>query len=134
MAGGLTYVDVSALVKLVFDEKESSALRAFLGARRPLVSSQLAVTEVGRVARRVLPSAAARRQVIEVFDRVSILAVTRAVAEQAVSLDPPVLRTLDALHLATALSLGAELGVFVAYDRRLLAAARAAGVSVASPA
>lgn len=134
MVGGLTYVDASALVKLVFDERESAALRAFLDARRPLVSSQLAVTEVGRVARRVLPSAAARRQVVEVFGRVTVLAVTRTVAEQAVSVDPPLLRTLDALHLATARSLGADLGVFVAYDLRLLAAARAAGLAVASPA
>lgn len=134
MAGDFTYVDASALVKLVFDERESAALRAFLDARRPLVSSQLAVTEVGRVARRVLPSVAARRQVSEVLDRVTILAVTRAVVEHAVSLDPPLLRTLDAIHLATALSLGADLGVFVAYDRRLLTAARAAKVAVASPA
>lgn len=134
MASGLTYVDSSALVKLVFAERESAALRAFLAERRPLVTSQVAVTEVGRAAQRVQPAAAARRQVLEVFDRVAVLAVTRAVAEQAVSLHPPALRTLDALHLAAALSLGTDLGVLVAYDRRLLAAARAAGVAVASPA
>ena len=133
MASNATYVDSSALVKLVFAERESAALRAFLAGRRPLVTSQLAVTEVGRAARRVQPTAAARRQVIEVLDRVAVLAVSRDLAEQAVSLDPPSLRTLDAIHLATALSLGADLGVFVAYDRRLLAAARAAGIAVASP-
>ena len=127
-------MDASALVKLVFEERESTALRAFLGERRPLVSSQIAVTEVGRVARRVRPSAATRRQVREVLDRVTILAVTRSLAEQAALLDPPLLRALDALHLATALSLGDDLGVLVAYDHRLLAAARAAGIAVASPA
>lgn len=56
-----------------------------------------------------------------------------AVLDSAEILGPPRLRSLDAIQLASAVSLGDDLGVFVAYDERLLAAAEDAGLSVLAP-
>lgn len=65
---------------------------------------------------------------------VDLLPIDAAVLARAGALEPPAPRTLDAIHIATALSLGEDLGVFVAYDERLLEAARTHGLPVASPA
>jgi predicted nucleic acid-binding protein len=59
--------------------------------------------------------------------------VDDAVLAVAAVLTPPSLRSLDAIHLATALRLGDDLGVFLAYDERLLRAAAAHGLPVAGP-
>jgi len=64
---------------------------------------------------------------------VSLVPLDGAVLRLAANLPPPGLRSLDALHLATALSLEADLGVMVVYDRRLADAASGAGVAVAAP-
>jgi uncharacterized protein len=60
--------------------------------------------------------------------------LSAGIADAAAKLEPPSLRTLDAVHLASALSLGDDLGAFVAYDRRLAEAAEAAGIEVLAPA
>ena len=64
---------------------------------------------------------------------VSLLPLDDAVLTRAKTLEPAQLRTLDALHLATALSLGADLALVVSYDERLSDAARANGLSVLTP-
>ena len=69
-----------------------------------------------------------------VLDTVTLLHASTEVFEAAALLDPPTLRTLDAVHLASALTLGDELDGLVAYDERLAAAATALGIRVIAPA
>jgi len=122
------FLDSSALVKLVVPEAETDALIAFLGdPRRPVVISEIAITEVTRAARRVGADAALALAECEIILLRSDLLLGAA------SLEPLGLRSLDAIHLITALSVGGSLDVFVAYDQRLLAAASDHGLSVASP-
>lgn len=126
------YLDTSALVKLVVEEAESDGLRRWLvAAERVVVSCDLARTELVRAVRRVAPgSALAARNVL---NAVELIALTPATFEEAGRLDPDVLRTLDAVHLAAALELGDDLDGMVTYDGRLAAAAQAHGVRVVSP-
>ena len=133
MNQGLLYLDSSALVKLIAPEAESAALIAFAGAWPERVSSQLARVEVLRAMRRAAASAAARRRAEDVLARIALIRIDDAVIAAASDLGPADLRSLDAIHLATALSLGAELGVFVSYDGRLLEAAKKAGISAVAP-
>jgi predicted nucleic acid-binding protein len=131
--GEITYVDTSALVKLVIEEPESAALERFLAAGPPVTSSLIAAVELSRAARRFSMAPIVQARAREVLARLSLIAFDTAVAERAARVGPPALRSLDAIHLATALSLGADLDSFVAYDDRLVAAARRAGVRVVSP-
>jgi predicted nucleic acid-binding protein len=127
----LTYVDSSAIVKLVVAEPESKELRRYLARRQPLVSSALARTEVVRA---LMPSgedAVARGH--EVLRRVQLLRVNDRVLTEAGRLKPTELRSLDAIHLASASQLGASVGQIVTYDERMAEAAKAIGWSVASP-
>jgi hypothetical protein len=133
----LFYADASALVKLVRDEPESSALRTFL-VDADLVSSELILTEVPRAIRR----AAARDPRLdfeqlttragEIVDGLGLLPVDRAVLLAAGALAEPALRALDAIHIAAATDL-LPLDGFVTYDERQAAAARLAGLRTVSP-
>jgi uncharacterized protein len=129
----MIYLDSSALLKLLFEESESAALALWIAERPdiPLVSSELAKVEVVRAARRlndaVVPAA---RALVSQLDRVPL---GSALLEEAADVGEPLLRTLDAVHLASALSIRDELTSFVAYDSRLLAGALAAGFDVISP-
>ena len=126
------YLDTSAAVKLVVEEAGSTALRRFVEAARvPIVSSDLLRTELLRATRRAAPErmVAARA----VIDAVVLLTVSTAVFERAAQLEPEVLRSLDALHLAAALDLGDDLDGVVTYDDRLAEAARALGIAVVAP-
>lgn len=122
------FLDSSALVKLVRLEPETQALRAFLGEPRPaMLVSELALTEVGRAARRVGADAT------DVLAECDVVLLRSQLLVRAVELEPVTLRTLDAIQLATALSLSPRIDVFVVYDDRLAAAATAHGLEVASP-
>jgi predicted nucleic acid-binding protein len=125
------YLDSSALVKLVAQEPESDALRRMVGNFLGQASSELAVVEVGRRARKL--GAAGEAQALRVLTDTELRAIDREVLELATKLDPLELRSLDAIHLATALSLE-PLDAFISYDLRLNEAARAAGLNVLSPA
>ncbi len=133
----LFYADASALVKLVKDEPESDALRAFL-AGADLVSSELALTEVPRAIRRA--AADDRRlsldllmsRASEALDAVALRPLDRALLLAAGALDEPALRALDAIHIAAAVDL-APLDAFLSYDERQSAAARLAGLRTMSP-
>lgn len=129
----MIYLDSSALMKLVRREAESTALGEWLAAHpaQPVVSSELGRLEVLRAARRVGDLAVAEARAV--VDEVDLIPLDRPVQDVACDIGDPLLRSLDALHLASALSLGAELTTFIAYDHRLTAAARAAGVIVATP-
>lgn len=129
------YLDASALVKLATPEAETDALRAELGAFDARVTSRLATVEVGRaLRRRGAASAALGDAFAEAFTGLAIVELDGAIAEPAGRIDPPTLRSLDAVHLASALALGSELAALVTYDARLADAARAAGLEVIAPA
>jgi len=124
------YLDTSAFIKLVRSEPESSALRREL-AGRELLSSALLVVEGRRAARRYGELAARRARAG--LTAVTLLPLDHGVLEAAADLDPAELRSLDALHLATVLSLGEDLERLYCYDARLAAAAQALGIEVSEP-
>jgi predicted nucleic acid-binding protein len=126
----LTYVDSSAIVKLAVSEPESRSLRRYL-ARKPLVTSALARTEVARALLPLGPEAVARGE--EVLRRVQMLRINDRVLAAAGRMMPPELRSLDAVHLASARELGRSLRCIVTYDARLADAASAIGCTVAGP-
>ncbi len=128
----MLYLDSSAIVKLVLPEPESLGLRDFLAGDDDHVSSALARVEVLRTVRRVDSAENRLRDAERILARVSLVDLNEPLLAQASSLKPAGLRSLDAIHLATALSLDG-LEAFVAYDRRLLAAANNAGLPTASP-
>ena len=128
------YLDSSALVKLVVAEPESAALLKLLRTSPIRVSSTLSLAEVPRALRRAGFSAGARRRARDVLARVNLVDIDRRVLSGAAALDPAALRTLDAIHLATALSIREDLQAVVTYDRRLTAAAQRAQLEVLAPA
>jgi predicted nucleic acid-binding protein len=130
--GAIAYVDSSALLKLVVREPETPALESDLATRDGLVTSRLAIVECRRAARRVT-NAPMLKRVDHVLEAVYLLDVTPAILEQAAALDPPALRSLDAIHLATALSIGDTALDVITYDGRLADATRAAGLPVVQP-
>jgi uncharacterized protein len=126
-----TYLDSSAIVKLVVVEPESAALRRYLRRRRPLVSSALARAEVTRA---MLPLGdEALRRSREVLARIELIRISDRILGAAGIHEPVELRTLDAIHLATAAALGADLARIVTYDARLRTAAEATRYAVAAP-
>lgn len=130
----MIYLDSSALVKLIVREAESEALLALLVTRREPVSSALAWLEVARALRRTDAMADERARCESVLAAVSRMPVTEAVLDLAARIPAPNLRTLEAIHVATALSAGAGLEAIVTYDARLAAAASANGIEVLAPA
>ncbi len=129
----MLYVDASALVKLVVTEPESEALLAELSGRENLVTSAVSVVEVVRAARRVAASPALVERAQHVIGAMNLLAVDRQVLDRAAALEPVTLRALDAIHLASALSLEDDLDAMVVYDRRLAEAASSSHVRVLAP-
>ena len=130
----MIYFDTSALVKLVFDETESAALAEWLTVRAdvPKVSSDLSTIELLRTCRRVDEEAVEGANLL--LGGIDFLPMDRAIVEKAATLVPTELRSLDAIHLASALSVKANLTALVAYDVRLCSAAAEAGIEVVSPA
>jgi len=127
----LTYVDSSAIVKLVVAEPESAALRRYLSRRQPLVSSATARTEVARA---LLPSgSAAVSRGHQVLRGIQLLRLNDRVLSDAGRMEPADLRSLDAIHLASAGRLGSSVKQIVTYDERMADAAKAAGWTVAAP-
>lgn len=126
-----TYLDSSAIVKLVVAEPESRALRTYLRRRRPLVSSALARTEVLRA---LLPAGEiALSRGREVLRRLDLVRINDRVLDAAAVLEPAQVRSLDAIHLATAQLLGEDLGQVITYDDRMADAARSSGLKTTSP-
>jgi uncharacterized protein len=128
------YLDSSALVKLALAEPESGALARWLAERadQPLVSSTLHRTEVPRAVWLAEPGALPRSY--RVIKRIGRVALTQDVLDISATVPPRSLRTVHAIHLASALALKKDLTAFVTYDELLLAAAKDAGLPVVSPA
>src|ERR1041384_2892955 len=103
----VVYLDSSALVKLVVREAESSALRRFLRARLHRVSCALARTEVPRAVRHLGPAATQRAK--RLVRRLHMIQLDDSLLDSAAALDGRILRSLDAIHLASAERLGADL-------------------------
>jgi len=131
-ARGILYLDSSALVKTVVAEPESAALLRLLRRHRLRVSCGLARTEVVRAVRHLGPRATTRAR--QVLQRIDLVRLDDALLDAAGVLDASVLRSLDAVHLAAALTVAAQLEAVVTYDARMAAAARLLGLRVAAPA
>ncbi|MGH3795315.1 MAG: type II toxin-antitoxin system VapC family toxin [Pseudonocardiaceae bacterium] len=130
----MIYLDTSAFVKLVWAEPESEALGRFITQRpgTPLVSSSLLTVETRRTVQREDPSALSRTDLL--LTRVGRIDMTANLVESASRIPDRSLRSLDAIHLATALALRDALEVIVTYDKRLAAVAEFHHLPVASPA
>jgi len=124
------YLDSSALVKLIVEEPESEDLRDFVGDRA-VVSSMIARTEVIRAVARTEPERVGAAE--KVLGETSLIIADGPVAWAAAWVEPASVRSLDAIHLATAQRLEIGLEAIVTYDRRMADAARVAGMPVASP-
>ena len=126
-----TYLDSSAVVKLAVRETESVALRRYLRRRRPLVSSTLARTEVLRALLAAGDEAVGAGR--KVLTRLDLVRINNRVLDEAATLRPVEIRSLDAIHLATAGQLGEDLGALVTYDERMAEAAKDLGYRVVAP-
>jgi predicted nucleic acid-binding protein len=129
---GIAYIDSSALLKLVVREAETSSLEADLAEREGLIASRLAALECRRASRR----ASGKRilQAIEqVLDAVYLVEITPAILDAAATAGPPLLRSLDAIHLSTALSINEPGLEVITYDGRFAEAAMASGLRVVQP-
>jgi hypothetical protein len=128
---GIAYLDSSAVVKTIVEESESGALRRFLRDFETHASSELARTEVVRAVRRAQPHAL--RRAFAALERLVLVELDAGILDAAGLLEPDTLRTLDALHLATAQSLSRQLASFVTYDERMSVAGTALGLPVEAP-
>lgn len=133
MTDTFVYADASALIKLFLEESETSALRRFLDRRPDVVSSSIARVEVQRALRRAHADEIAMFEARRYLTRVHLRRPTEAILDKAETLGPATLRTLDAIHLATALEFTPPPGCFLCYDERLAAAARLQGLTVVAP-
>lgn len=128
----MVYLDSSAIVKLLVSERDAVALHRYLGSRHYRVSSTLARVEVLRTLVRLDADAETLARAEETLARIALIPMDDPVLSGAARLKPTRLRTLDAVHLATALSLSA-VKVVVTYDHRLRDAALTAGLRVFAP-
>jgi predicted nucleic acid-binding protein len=143
----MIYFDTCALLKLIRSDAASGALGAFIDARPETrwFSSEVATTELARTVRRLnhddhgrlIDDARLRVELGHAENlcaQLDLIAVSSRVLREAGEIEQPFLRTLDAIHLAAAVSMGAALSAFITYDKRLAGAAQEAGLPVLSPA
>jgi predicted nucleic acid-binding protein len=127
------YLDSSALLKLLHEEPESAALAEWLSshADNPMVSSEVAKVEVLRACRRINPDVLpAARSLLAQLD---LIPLTSDLIDDAADVGAVTLRSLDAIHLASALSIRSDVASFIAYDLRLGDAAVEAGLEPLRP-
>jgi hypothetical protein len=127
------YLDASALAKLVLNEPETLALARFLEGWPSRIASVIARVELIRAVRREVQPADVFDRAMAVLERMTLVDLEPAMITDACGVEPAGLRTLDAIHLATALSIREGLAGMVTYDRRLADAARRAGLTVWFP-
>jgi hypothetical protein len=126
------YLDASAFVKLVVEEAESGALRDFLGGERGrYVSSSLLRTEALRAGARHGSTALGAAR--EALQRVDLVAIDDRIFDSAGLMHPGALRSLEAIHVATALTIGDDLDAVVTYDERMIKASSLMGIPTATP-
>ena len=129
----MIYLDSAAIVKLVHAEPESPALRRWLDKRAETgwISSVLTEIESFRALARYAPEAVSRLPAV--LDQIGLIDLDQRIRTLARTVQPVTVRSLDAIHLGTALQSRLGLTSFLTYDKRLLDAARAAGLPVDSP-
>ena len=126
------YLDTSAAVKLLIAEEGTKSLLRWLESNENRVfSSDLLRTELLRVTRRTAPDLMMRARAI--LDALVILTLSTELCERAAILEPRLLCSLDAFHLAAAMEMGDDLRGLVTYDRRLAAGAESLGIRVLTP-
>ena len=126
------YLDSSAFVKVIVEEPGSIALREYLaGESARFVSYALLRTEALRGVRQQGPEV--RTAVRAGLRRIELIAIDDRILDTAGTLEPQVLRTLDAIHVASALAVGDDLVALVTYDERMIASARQLGLPTATP-
>jgi uncharacterized protein len=125
------YVDASAIVKLVLEEPETPAMQRWFVEATYAVTSRVGIVETRRATSRRPHDQVHREHVLR---DVEVLELTPAIAASAAVIQPPGIRTLDAIHLASALAIAADLDAFVTYDDRMAEAARNLGLPVVRPA
>lgn len=128
---GVVYLVSSAIVKLVVEEDEPPALLRHLGTRPVRASSALTRVEVIRAVHAHGPAAVTRAR--QVLSAMHLLAIDQALLDAAANLPQTTLRSLDAIHVASALAIAGDLSELVTYDHRLATAASAAGFIVSDP-
>jgi uncharacterized protein len=131
MSGEVWYLDTSALVKTVIVEAGSGPLDEWLRDGWPCAACELIRVEAVRAVRLADPAAVPR--VRHAIATLTLIRLDDALFTAASELDPPPLRSLDAIHLAAALSLGSDLAGLITYDRRMTEGARALGLRVEAP-
>jgi hypothetical protein len=124
------YLDTSAFLKLITVEEETTAMRAWFSSHDAIWSSQLLYTEALRAGDRL---GIGTDLIEDALDTMSLVLPSVTTFSTAGRLQQPALRSLDAIHLATALELGDDLEGLVAYDARLVDAARAVSIEVVTP-
>jgi predicted nucleic acid-binding protein len=129
----MLYLDSSAIVKLVAAEPETGALVEALRSDPDTISSALARVEVMRAVMRAGGSSDRAGRASEVLDRIALVPIDAETLGRAATLEPRDLRSLDAIHLATALLLRQDIAGLVTYDARLAGAVAAAGIAVLAP-
>jgi len=127
------YLDASALLKLVLPERERMALESALAPWPDRLTSELSAVECRRAVRRQPEAEVLSPRMEDILSSVTLLRLDPALLKLAGTLGPPKLRSLDAIHLASALSIGDYPEAFVTYDERLAEAAQAAGLNVLTP-
>lgn len=132
-SSGFAYVDTSAFLKLLGAERESAMMIEAIDASWPhLIASEILAVEALRAGLRIGGSAPA--EVTRLLHRVVLQPLSPTVRDGACRVPPPLLRTLDAIHLATAISLGEKVEAIFTYDKRLAEASADAGLRVLAPA
>ncbi|MSO82199.1 MAG: PIN domain-containing protein [Acidobacteria bacterium] len=127
------YVETSALLKLLLPEPEGDALALVLGRWPDWVTSELTTVECRRALKRERANASVRARADYVLARCVLVKIDTLVLRLAEHVGPRDVRSLDAIHLATALSCGDHPEAFITYDDRLAAAARALKLNVLQP-
>jgi hypothetical protein len=130
MMASATYLDASAILKLVIADRETTALRAYLAKRDTLVSSAFSRMEVARAIQSEDPGFAV--QVKAVFQRIGLVRITDSILDTAGALSAE-MPTPVALHLATALELGRDLAQLVTYDDTVRTATEELDIATVSP-
>ena len=134
MIGSILYLDSSALVKLIVPEAETIPLLRLMLAWPYRLASQLGFVEVHRAVRRVSRDYELQKRAEDVLSTIHFMDVHMEILGEATLLEPLHLKSLDAIHVASALSLRHEIGGFVTYDRNMTDAARRMKLNVLAPA
>ncbi|MEA2600307.1 MAG: uncharacterized protein QOF89_1299 [Acidobacteriota bacterium] len=134
MPASVLYLDSSALVKLILPEAETVPLLRMLLSWPYRIASQVAFVEVHRAVRRASEDDVVLQRAEEVLNTIHFMDVHSGVLCEASHLQPRTLRSLDAIHLASALNLRPELGAMVTYDGGMTEAAKRLHLKVLAPA